>query len=634
MSKHDREKSIKPYLLFLSLGIILLLILYEEQLPHFLARVINMTHGVYEFQLPRIRHDQPSRSAEVQYEPQVISTTEPSTQRTGDTLRLLYWEAPNILNPHLTKGVKEVEVCRIVYEPLASFDKEGQLIPFLAADIPSRENGGVAADGKSVTWKLKQGIHWSDGQPFTAADVQFTYEFITNPAVNAASALVYSAVKDVTILDDYTIKVEFNEVNPAWFVPFVGIYGVIIPKHKFEAYNGANAQKAPANLIPVGTGPYQVLSPGIKPQEILFLGTKLLETNKIVFTPNPFFREADKIYFSRIELKGNSTANEAARLVLQTDQIDYAFNLAISEDDISELSTNANGRFVFNFGTSVHQIELNWTDPNKETADGERSSLKFPHPFFTNPKIRQAFAYAFDRKTIAALYGSTGQPTEHILVSPPQYKSDKVFYEFNLDKAAALLNEANWVDSDGDGIRDKNGRKLSILFQTYINPVTQEVQHVYEKALESLGIEVELKFISASIFYGANYSDPDHNIRFHADMQLTGWAAISPDPGLFLQYWTCEQIPQKANNWSGFNFRRWCNRDYDALYKQSRLELDPEKRRQLFIKMNDMLTEEVVTIPIVRRARISGISQDLEGFDYTPWDAETWNIKDWRRTSR
>ncbi len=563
-----------------------------------------------------------------------ISATKPAGRGAGDTLRILFWNAPTILNPHLSSARKDSQVGRIVYEPLASFDKEGKLVPFLAAVIPSPDNGGLAKDGKSVTWKLKQGVRWSDGEPFTADDVRFTYEFVTNQEVGSPSAIVYDTVKSVLVINDYTARVNFKEVNPAWWIPFVGVYGIILPEHKFAAFNGPNVKQAPANKVPVGTGPYQVVPPGIEPQETVFLGTRLIQTNKIVFEPNPLFREADKPYFSRIELRGGSEPGEAARLVLQTDQVDYAWNLIIPPAELSRLSVQAEGQIIAHFGSTVEQIEFNWTDPRKETEDRERSSLQFPHPFLTDLKVRQALAHAIDRKTIIALYGVTGQATSHILVSPPQYRSDKSFYEFDLQKAAALLDEAGWKDRDGDGIRDKDGVKLSLLYQTYTNEIVQETQKIIQKDFQSIGVDVELKFSDASVFYGGNIAeDPDHNGRFQADMQETDWTGISPDPGLFLQYWTCDQIPQMTNNWKGFNFRRWCNLAYDALYEQSRAELDPEKRHRIVIKMNDMLSEQVVTIPLVHRSQISGISRDLAGLDSTPWEAETWNIKDWRRIS-
>ena len=115
------------------------------------------------------------------------SPTRTSKQQNSSTLKLLYWQAPTILNPHLSTGFKDAEASRVTLEPLASFDNEGNLIPFLAESIPTVENGGIAANGKSVTWKLKQDVKWSDGEPFTAEDVVFTYNFLSNPQVGAVS---------------------------------------------------------------------------------------------------------------------------------------------------------------------------------------------------------------------------------------------------------------------------------------------------------------------------------------------------------------------------------------------------------------------------------------------------------------
>ena len=153
----------------------------------------------------------------------------PAAELDKDTLRLLLWQAPTTLNPHFAQGAKDQIASRIVYEPLASFNARGELVPFLAAEIPSLGNGEVAADGKSVLWKLKHDIKWSDGMPFTAKDVLFTYNYVTNPDVGSGNASIYKTVEKVEALDDFTVKIDFKKVNPAWALPFVGVKGMIIP---------------------------------------------------------------------------------------------------------------------------------------------------------------------------------------------------------------------------------------------------------------------------------------------------------------------------------------------------------------------------------------------------------------------
>lgn len=566
------------------------------------------------------------------FKTEATPTAKPNGRGAGDTLRIFNPDAPTILNPHLSLSIKDWEASRITYEPLASFDKDGNLIPFLAAEIPTLENGGVAADGKSVTWKLKRDVRWSDGTPFTADDVLFTYQFASNPEVKADSVAIYDPIGSVQVIDPYTVKVNFKDVNPAWALPFVGVRGAILPRHIFEPYNGANAREAPANTLPVGTGPYRVMPPGIKPQEVLLLGTQLVQTNKIVFEPNPYFREANKPFFSQLELRGGGTLKEAARL-LEDGGGDYVYYLGhLPPEELAKLEMAGQGQIVTNFSARVDRIILNRTDPNRETADGERSSRQFLNPFFSDKKVRQAFAHAIDRERIAALFGTAGRPTTNNLVAPPQYNSPSTFYEFDLERAKALLDEAGWVDTDDDGVRDKDGVE-KVVFQTS-STLSQQYRQIVKETLESIGIEVDLKIVDPSIMFGPGSTHPDSFYRFNADMLEVVIRSSNPDPGAYMQFWTCSQIPQKANNWSaGLNLERWCSLEYDALYQQAITELDPEKRRQLFIQMNDMLIEDVVMIPLVYLADVQGVSRTIEGVDLTPWDMNTWNIKDWRRIS-
>ncbi|KKD39319.1 MAG: peptide ABC transporter substrate-binding protein [Limnoraphis robusta] len=554
-----------------------------------------------------------------------VACTPQTTQNQGtpgdtDRLRLLYWQAPTILNPHLATGFKDFDAARIVYEPLASYDKNDQLIPFLAAEIPTVENGGIAKDGKSVTWKLKQNVKWADGEPLTAEDVVFTYQFITNPDVASASIEYYSTIEKVEAVDNYTVKITFKDVNPGWAVPFTGQNGMILPKHIFAEYNGANIREAPANQKPIGTGPYQVVE--FKAGDI------------IIYEPNPNYWDTGKPYFKRVELKGGGDAVSAARAVLQTGDADYAYNLQVEGNILKQLEAAGKGKVVANFGPYVERIMLNFTNPNQATAEGERSSIQFPHPFFTDKKVRQAFNLAIDRDTISnQLYGPTGRPTAQILVAPQRYKSDKISYEFNLEKAAALLDEAGWKDSNGNGIRDKNGVEMQVVFQTSVNPVRQKTQEIVKQGLESIGVKVELKSIDASVFFSGDPANTDTLNHFYADLQMLNTGNDSPDPQAHMKWWTCEEITQKANNWQKSNYARYCNPEYDKLWQQATTELNPQKRAELFQKMDELLSTDVALLPIVDRANTQGVSNRLIGVEPSPWDANTWDIKNWQRSS-
>lgn len=325
--------------------------------------------------------------------------------------------------------------------------------------------------------------------------------------------------------------------------------------------------------------------------------------------------------------------SEAARSVLEAGEVHFAWNLQLDAETLAEMEASGKGRVISAFGSNVERILLNHSDPNRFTEDGERSNLEFPHPFLSDLKVRQALTYAIDREAIAELYGPAGRAASNNLVSPANYASPNTGYEFNLEKAAALLDEAGWIDTNGDGIRDKDGHRMKIVFQTTANSLRQQTQEIVRESLGSIGIDVELKILDASVFFSDDPSSPNDYHQFAADFQEFFDGNLTPNPGDYMLYWTCDQIPQKVNNWSGEGVERWCHPAYDALYEQSTTEIDPVKREQLFIQMNDMLIEDVVIIPLVHRAQVSGISNLLEGLDPTPWDADLWNIKDWRLSS-
>ncbi len=546
-----------------------------------------------------------------------------------DLLRLFFWQAPTIINPHLSAGTKDLSASRISYEPLASFDAEGELVPFLAAEIPSIENGGVAEDGRSVTWRLKRGVNWSDGRPYSADDVLFTYQYIINPEVGATSKSAYDRVSSVEVMDDHTIKVNFTGRNPVWSLPFVGVKGMILPRHIFENFNGPNAQQAPANLIPVGTGPYRGLE--FREEDILIIGEDAVSTVKITFEANPFFRETGKPFFQRIELRGGGGDAVFAAKAVEKGLADYAWNLQVDQKVLAEMEAGGNGRAFELLGAWVERIMINFADPNQETGDGERSSPQFKHPFFSDKRVRQALAYSIDRQAIADLYGRGGRATSNILMSPTGFQSHNTAWNYDPEKAKVLLDEAGWVDEDGDGVREKQGRRLGILFQTSVNPVRQRTQQIVQQSLESIGFEVQLKSIDSSIFFGPITENTNTRRHFYADLEEYAYSNKSPDPASYMQAWLCDEIAQRSNNWALSNWARYCNPEYDTIYRNAAQEIDPEQRRRLFIDLNDLLIMDAAVIPLVHLVDFGGVSNTLTGLDLTPWDVDVWNIKDWRR---
>ncbi|MDX2271131.1 MAG: peptide ABC transporter substrate-binding protein [Cyanobacteriota bacterium] len=546
-----------------------------------------------------------------------LSLWTPVQAQSADTLRMLYWQAPTILNPHLSTGTKDFEASRITYEPLASFDRSGTLIPILAAEAPTVENGGISSDYKTVTWKLKPDVKWSDGQPFTADDVVFTYTFITDPESAAVTTSSYEGIASVEAVDPTTVKITFKEPTAAWASPFVGINGQILPKHIFEPFLGAKSREAPANLAPIGTGPFKLVE--FKPGDVA------------VYEANPNFREPGKPYFKRLELKGGGDATSAARAVLQTGDADYAWNVQVEASVLGQMEAAGMGYVYPKPGPDVERIMFQFADPNQE-VDGERAHKSTKHPFFSDLKVRQAFNLAMDRDTIAnQLYGKAGQATANFLAAPENVASKNTAYEYNLEKAAALLDEAGWKDTNNNKVRDKDGVEMKVLFQTSVNPLRQKTQEIIKQSLGQIGVEVELKSTDASIYFDSEPANNDNTGHFYADLQMFTTGNENPDPGRsYMDLYSCDAIAQKENNWSVNNVSRYCNPEYDKLMNAGLAELDPAKRAAAFIAMNDFLINDVAVMPLVNRASPSAVSNRLQDVLTTPWDLEPWMIKEWK----
>ena len=545
-----------------------------------------------------------------------VTSGGPTKRGGGGTLKILQWQAPTILNVHFSSGTKDDLVCRIVYEPLVTLDADTNFVPVLAAEVPTRENGGLAADGRSVTYKLRSGVKWSDGQPFTADDVIFTYEYVTDKATASSNYANFSTIDKIDKIDDLTIKVSFKDVTPGWYISFGGTSGCIIPKHIFQADKGASAKNSPNNLKPVGTGPYKVQSfaPG----------------DTVQFVLNENYREPNKPFFDQVTVKGGGDAPSAARAVLQTADYDYAWNLQVEDTVLKQLEQNGKGTVQFENGGGIERILVNFTDPNKE-VDGERSSVKAPHPFQTDAKVRQAYSLLCDRASIVtAIYGRTGEATANVLIDPEQVRSPNAKAEFNADKANALLDEAGWKKGS-DGVRAKDGVTMSITLSTTVNSVRQKTQQIIKDAFEKAGIKTELKSVDSAVFFSSDTGNPDTSAHFYNDLEMYTNYNVLPDPQEYMTIFVSTQIPQKANQWSGANYSRWSSPDFDKLYNQAKTELDVNKRNQLFIQMNDLGVNNFVRIPLINRKTVFGRSKALQNIDYTLWDVQYWNIANWTR---
>ncbi|WP_069876703.1 peptide ABC transporter substrate-binding protein [Bosea sp. BIWAKO-01] len=532
----------------------------------------------------------------------------------GGPLKILLWQAPTLLNPHFASGTKDQVASRVFYEPLAGWDKEGNLFPQLAAEAPTKANGGLSEDGKSVTWKLKQGVTWHDGKPFTADDVVFTWEYAADPATAAYTTGAYKDIK-VEKIDSHTVKVIFKEATPFWADAFVGVAGMIIPKHHFGEYKGAKSREAPANLKPVGTGPYKFVD--FKPGDVL-TGTR-----------NENYHVQNKPHFDTLEVKGGGDAISAARAVLQTGEYDYAWDTLVEDEVLKRMETGGRGKISAAQAGDVEFITLNTTDPWTE-VDGERSSVKTKHPTLSDPAVRQAINLLIDRDSIQKfIYGRGGIATASFVNQPKQFKSEKLKYEFSVEKANKILDEAGWKKG-ADGIREKDGKKLKFVFQTSINAPRQKVQAIIKQACQRAGIDLELKSVTASVFFSSDVANPDTYTKLYVDMEMYTTTQPQPDPERFLNQFVSWEIANKENKWLGRNVSRYSDPAADEAYKAAQKELDPAKRAALLIKVNEIFCEANVILPVLSRTKVVAAALTL-AHDHSGWDVDTWNLASWYR---
>ena len=532
----------------------------------------------------------------------------------GGALKLIWWQGAVHLNPHFAGGTKEQDATRIFYEPLAGWDAEGNLIPMLAAEIPSRANGGVSADSRIVTWKLKRGVTWHDGKPFTADDVVFTAAYAGDPATSTVTVATYRDLK-VEKVDSHTVRMTYAKPAPFWAEAFTGNIGMILPKHVFEPFTGAKSRENPANVKPVGTGPYEFVD--FKPGDMLrgkaYMG----------------YHVANQPFFDTLEVKGGGDALSAARSVLQTGEFDFAWNLAVEDELLKRMETGGKGSLVFLQGSDIEFISLNASDPWNE-VDGERASMKSKHPIFQDKAVRTAFTMLVDRKGVQDfIYGRGGIATSNFLNNPPRFRSPNTRYEFSIDKANAVLEAAGWKRG-ADGIRAKGAQKLKFVFQTSVSSPRQKVQQIVKDACTKAGIDLELKSVTAAVFFGSDAANPDTYQKFWSDIQMYTTNMAQPDPQIFMEQFTTEQISQKANKWASRNLVRWSSAEYDATFKAAQVEFDAVKRAAMFIKMNDLVVSDNHVIPLFNRPRPRGIVAKLNA-PLSGWDNDTWMLGFWSR---
>ncbi len=567
--------------------------------------------------------------------PQDASPAPPAVGLEGKTrgqdgeLKLLLWQAPTHMSPQVSSGTKDYLAGSLVVEPLMRYLADSSLWPNLITEVPTMANGGLSEDLTSVTFNLVPDVVWSDGTPFTAADVVFTHDWVTDPANNATNLSVWGTMSSIVAVDDLTVQITYPQTALGWFEPFAGyLTGPIYPKHYIEANGGEIMRSAP-----IGTGPYIVES--------------FAANDQIIYTANPMYREPNKPVFGRVNMKGGGEPATVAQSVLQTGDWDYAWNVIIEPEVIAPMVEAGNGAYRVVPGPGLERININFSDPRTAGPDGQFSYWEIPHPFLGDPAVRQAMALGVDRQLIVdRFYAPPGEAvSSNLLNGIPALVSPNTSWSYDPELAAQTLEDAGWL-MNGD-VREKDGVRLDLSYSTSINSVRQKTQQVVKANLEAIGFNVNLEQVDAAIFFDSAEGNTQNLRHFYSDINVYTNSAGSPAPidymNLFYTGPGGENMAQASNGWSGQNVYRYQNAEYDTLFETvlaGEITSLPELN-EVLIQLNDIVIGDNAIIPLVNvgnkycmhRSLIHG---DLEsGEDNTGsggLDGVFWNIANWSRS--
>jgi peptide/nickel transport system substrate-binding protein len=509
-----------------------------------------------------------------------------------DELRLAVNASPHSLNPLLNTNQEETVLGALAFDYLLSADRDLQLVPELAIEVPSTTNGGVSRDGKTITYKLRHGVRWHDGKAFTSADVAFSFHLVMDPKVNVQSRLGYDEVASVETPDTFTVRFRLKRayapIVRSLFAPSGEPYR-IVPKHLLE--HSSDVNKDPFGGAPVGTGPYRFVS--------WQRGDRInYEANTDYWGGKPKIR--------RVVVHDIPDLNTVG-VQIRTHQLDLnivdsaTYNLLRASRDVNVTLITQNAFVALPFNTK--------------------------HPPLDDVRVRRAIVKAIDRRTLTDrnTFG-TGEVAFGDL--PWRYWADRAPAAdpnaFDVDGARALLDAAGWTLGK-DGVREKNGKRLELELVEASGAITgRNIDVQVQSYLKAVGIAMTLKSVAANLLF-AKRDDGGILQRGNFDLANLGWVSgIDPDNGFLYR---CDQVPPNGNNYPGY-----CSAEMDALQAQAIGTYDDRRRRQLYARIEAVVARDVPWIflyhPRVRVASNPDLQRPAGNFVDRFWHVGAWRYGD------
>ncbi|MDE3111865.1 MAG: peptide ABC transporter substrate-binding protein [Chloroflexota bacterium] len=524
----------------------------------------------------------------------------------GGTLVMAIWQEPANLMPHYANQTVQSVVLDAIVEGLVKTAANGDYVPVLAKELPTVGNGGVkvSADGKTmdVTYHLRPGIKWSDGQPLTSADVQFTWRTIMDDPKTAVRS-GYDQITGIDTPDDLTAVVHYKSVYAAYPTRF----GRLLAKHALQGIAPAELSKSDYVRKPLGTGPFMI--------------TDFKAGDSFTLVRNPYYREAGKPYLDKVIFK-SVPSSAVAIAQLKAGEVQAMWNLLESESaDVEKAGVHV----VVTPGPSVERIEFN----TAENKDGTDPNSK--HPVLGDINVRRALIYATPKQQIIdkLLYGKATVGTT-VLSTGWAAPKDVTQEGYDPKKANELLDQAGWVKG-ADGIRSKNGVRASLEITTTTgNKTREQVEQVLVEEWKQIGVELKIQNIPSAVLLSASWAANDPRKKGSLDMWMYASSPdIDPDSIIYERYYS-KKIPWSGNNGDGQNYTRVNNAELDKAIEASRSTLDFDKRKAAYDTVCKVLNQEAVIDWLYNRADINGFTKNVQGVGGgNPWRVLTDNIEDW-----
>ncbi|PKP75909.1 MAG: ABC transporter substrate-binding protein [Alphaproteobacteria bacterium HGW-Alphaproteobacteria-6] len=510
----------------------------------------------------------------------------PPTAPTGRVVVGLSQE-PTVFNPLMAHIEVDDGVNFSMFDALFRISPEGVIVPNLALEVPDQTNGGISADGLQWRIKLRDDVRWHDGQPFTAEDVKYTLELIVNPDFRAWRTTGHALVRDITVVSPTEITWRMEEA----FAPYLNFLTetFMVPKHVLEAATDLNENTF--NQSPIGTGAFK-------------WGQRIAGDNLELVANPDYFGEGpyiEQLFFKYIP------DNTVLYTQFRSGDIDLVGQAYISPDNYAEAATLPERVVTLVPKTSVETFYLNVEKPQ-----------------FKDRAVREALYLAIDRQAIIDAL-NYGVPTVTETFMPKMsfyYNPDLPKHEFNLERAAQMLDEAGWLPG-ADGIRVKDGVRLSFANSTTAGAhLREQAQQFIQQTFAEIGVEMTIANLPSAVMWG------DFWTLSQFDSAMSGINfLIGADPDVTNRFHT-KAITAKGGK--GSNNAQYSNPEVDALLEEGSRTFDPEARRAIYLKVQEIIRHDLPFLPLFANTSVFGQKEGLQGFvPNTNTRTESWNTAAW-----